>query len=102
MFGARREGFQRSRLEPADQNVECAVRRRSPDDDPALVPLDRAPGTLPHIEYKRPAEERQRFAARALQDGGARSGRPLVQLAEDPAFLVTQERLDIAPGRPQR
>src|SRR5205814_4546065 len=54
------------------------------------------------LQNIRDAEQRQHLAARTREHRAARRRRPLVELAQDPALLVAEKCLDLAPRRAQR
>src|SRR5262249_13086775 len=57
---------------------------------------------LAHLQRMRHAEQRQRLAAHAEQQRRLRHASPFLELGGDPAPLVVQEGLDLAPRRAER
>src|SRR5438128_12225529 len=101
MGRARAQLLQRLVLEPCEQYVERTRALRRADDDGSIALLHAA-AAFADFQDARSAEERQQLAALAMQDGPARRARPFLELAENPALLVAEERLDLAPRRAQR
>src|SRR5213594_1170583 len=88
-------------LQPSDEHVERTRARRRADDDGSIALLH-ATAAFGDFQNVRSTEERQHLAALAMQDRPARRARPFLELAQNPALLVAQERLDLAPRRAQR
>ena len=101
---ARREDLQRARLEPGEQHaphgappvrIAAATMRSSVPGE-----VDGAPAARDD-ERDLPAVQGQRLAVLAEKQARLARRGALVQLAQDPARLLVQEALDLAPRRAQ-
>src|SRR5260221_14389540 len=94
MRGARAKRFQRLQLEPRDEHLEGAPARR--EHQASIEILDGA-AACAHLDDPWRAKYRNDLAALAVQYRATRCASPVVELSQDPAFLVAQEALDFAP-----